>query len=390
MEYYGYNDYRNYLKHHGILGQKWGKRNGPPYPLGSGKHSASERKAGWRKSLDGGSGTSIRKTRKKTSTASKAKDFQLTDEQKKALKIGAIAVGSALAVAGGIYLAKSGKLSLNGKNIVNNYLPGVGGGTKNIDDVTGFKKLSKPVDAIKAARSANPNKYSMDAYMNCGNSSIAWEARLRGLDVQARSNNEGMTLEGMASCFKGIHSNTFKDCDMSSIKPLNINDGNVSLQEVRSRGKQVFEAFRRNIDKEMPVNSRGALTIPTYRGGHFMTWAKDGDGNVTIYNPQNQSLNKTALYEFAGLYHAPRNSNIGNAWFMRTDDLEFNKDTIKNVIRDHVGIDDDEVSTYTVGKVASNSFVTMNPSLKKAMTTSLTDKESIKYQKEQLKTFYRR
>lgn len=44
-----------YLAHHGILGVKWGKRNGPPYPLGASDHSASEKKAGWRKSLDGGS-----------------------------------------------------------------------------------------------------------------------------------------------------------------------------------------------------------------------------------------------------------------------------------------------------------------------------------------------
>jgi len=39
------------LYHHGILGQKWGDRNGPPYPLGSGDHSTKEKKAGWRKSL---------------------------------------------------------------------------------------------------------------------------------------------------------------------------------------------------------------------------------------------------------------------------------------------------------------------------------------------------
>lgn len=50
---YSYNDYREYeLSHHGILGQKWGKRNGPPYPIDAGDHSASEKKAGWRKSLE--------------------------------------------------------------------------------------------------------------------------------------------------------------------------------------------------------------------------------------------------------------------------------------------------------------------------------------------------
>ena len=30
--------------HHGIKGQKWGVKNGPPYPLATGDHSASEKK----------------------------------------------------------------------------------------------------------------------------------------------------------------------------------------------------------------------------------------------------------------------------------------------------------------------------------------------------------
>lgn len=34
----------DYLAHHGILGQKWGVRNGPPYPLGGGDFSPSEEK----------------------------------------------------------------------------------------------------------------------------------------------------------------------------------------------------------------------------------------------------------------------------------------------------------------------------------------------------------
>lgn len=35
----------DYLAHHGIFGQKWGKRNGPPYPLGSQGESKSHRSA---------------------------------------------------------------------------------------------------------------------------------------------------------------------------------------------------------------------------------------------------------------------------------------------------------------------------------------------------------
>ena len=35
----------NNLAHHGILGQKWGKRNGPPYPLRAGDRSVAEKKA---------------------------------------------------------------------------------------------------------------------------------------------------------------------------------------------------------------------------------------------------------------------------------------------------------------------------------------------------------
>ena len=46
-----YDAINNELYHHGILGQKWGNKNGPPYPLKASSHSVSEKKADWRKSL---------------------------------------------------------------------------------------------------------------------------------------------------------------------------------------------------------------------------------------------------------------------------------------------------------------------------------------------------
>lgn len=88
-----------YLTHHGILGQKWGERNGPPYPLDVKDHSATEKKARWRKSLD--KGTSREDNKKKGLTDKK---------QKRALKIGATLAAVALATYGTYKLADSGEL----------------------------------------------------------------------------------------------------------------------------------------------------------------------------------------------------------------------------------------------------------------------------------------
>lgn len=68
--YKGYFEDR-YLAHHGILGMKWGKKNGPPYPLGASDHSPSEKAAGYEKSLGGGRNEELYNKKKAYKTAKK-------------------------------------------------------------------------------------------------------------------------------------------------------------------------------------------------------------------------------------------------------------------------------------------------------------------------------
>ena len=42
----------DFLAHHGIKGQKWGVKNGPPYPLGYNDHNTAEKRANPKGKLD--------------------------------------------------------------------------------------------------------------------------------------------------------------------------------------------------------------------------------------------------------------------------------------------------------------------------------------------------
>ena len=141
MNYYGNNDYRDYLAHHGILGQRKGVRNGPPYPLGASDHSAAEKKAGWRKSLS----LSGRSDREKSS-------------QKRWIKL-----------------------------------------SKNSDFSKALKIKKKKSSISEDLKAVNPS----GSQHNCMLCTAAFEMRRRGYDVVAKPSHKGFSPDTMLKMFPG-------------------------------------------------------------------------------------------------------------------------------------------------------------------------------------------
>lgn len=273
-----------YLKHHGILGMKWGKKNGPPYPLGASDHSTSEKKAGWRKSLDKGPDDSDNKKK------------GLSDKQKKAIKIGATVAVTALATYGTYRLAKSGKLDpyiASGKSKLNKLMEKKAGDTKigeqKIGDilkesaskttVKGIKKLAKPESLADTIKNVNPNRGNPAYKNNCTFCSVASYLRTKGYDVIAKDTGGKQQMLGgvVENCFKGA-----KVIDGSAVK----------------FGKSPKDASEMLVNK-FGKNASGVCAVQLKTGGgHAFNWTIK-DGIVKFFDGQDSSslINNTQTLE---------------------------------------------------------------------------------------------
>ena len=177
-----------YLAHHGIKGQRWGKRNGPPYPLDEEDHSPKEQ------------------NQKKG----------LTDGQKRAIKIGAALAVAGLATYGAYKLRQSGALSDLGikkaASVVDiskarekretSYYDAVWNETTNTKKPTVQKDLRTLSGKISSLNERNPKgtpENPSGSMSNCMDVSLATIKRWLGVDENAVASENASTIGDLRS-----------------------------------------------------------------------------------------------------------------------------------------------------------------------------------------------
>lgn len=303
----------NYIQHHGILGQRWGKKNGPPYPLGVSDHSASEKKAGWRKSL---SKSEVDKTDNKhyNKDDGDKKKFSLTDKQKKAIAIGAAAVASGLIVYGAYKTGAldkfigSGKAALHGgiSSIGNSPVSDVMKEASETSAIT-IKRLSKPESLAESLQKANPYRGKGDDN-SCTHAAIAGFLRQHGFDVVLEPTN------GIMQNQNGVVEQCFKDAKTFDGSAIKFGKSRKDAEEL------LIRLFGNNAEGVCGIQWFGG------RGGHTFNW-KIENGVVTFIDFKQGTFGNQLDWYWKNI------DPQGSLQIARLDGAEINFEGLKGIVK---------------------------------------------------------
>ena len=381
--YDNHNDYRDYLSHHGILGQKWGKRNGPPYPLGASDHSASEKRAGWQRSLNNKSYGFKNKKNKNNNIVFGEKELKLDNKQteekpdkkdkkpeihtvspyeeysdlnvprskhqknesdkseaeyycmrvlRDSLGLKPISFAKDL-----IRIGKAKKAMLTESKLHAEAENKLKTGEMKKDSETGFNLIGENKGTEQAElNKVNPGFMNFDANTknNCVLCSITYEMRRRGYDVTANKSTEGYNYTDIKHWFKDTEMKKgydpkykYQGDDYSDWVDNEWVDS--AARALRGQNHQHAEVLSKRILRE-PKNSRGVLFVTwPYGGGHAVAYEvginkKDGSKKLIIRDGQDGKIynNPDDLLKWAT-----------DSQYMRLDNIDFDKKSIKEAVR---------------------------------------------------------
>lgn len=318
-----------YLAHHGIKGQRWGVKNGPPYPLDANRHNVQER------TLNGTKKTKIRSA-----------------NAKKLIAAGAITAGVLLAGYGAYRLSKisPGVAGLAGAAKQSGYNEAFSAKHQIslLDHFRGIKKSDRDMDFDPSQ--LDPSFSHKDRYMskkedvdaingalgnvnpfrtvNCTICTTAYEMRRRGYDVKANSLlNGGGPKTPLDVC------GFFKNASLEDWKSLGV--FHIGSDE---------EECRRAVKKELMSMGKGArgnffghLNTELTTMCHSVIFEVDDD-DVHFIDAQSK---KWYTYEegikmFKTRPGSMLDNTTGSIW-LRTDDKELDFDALKNFVSDAGG-----------------------------------------------------
>lgn len=257
--------YNEELAHHGIAGQKWGHRNGPPYPLDASAHSKAEKdtmtsksgSTGSKSGSDSGSNSSNNVTAGKKFVEEHAKsgwsDLD-SDEQAIIIELGVMTtVLAASAISNKVALSKETKrLTKKLDDMYDN---------REIKSLNEIPKLDKKMSAKENMKVVNPDFPDEGSVQNCMLCTTAMAMREKGYNVKANKIDEGIFEKNLEKAFDGPDSN---------FKKLKLNSTDQIYDKLAKEGEGAY----------------GNLTVQFWVGGGHSVFWKVENGETHIYDGQ--------------------------------------------------------------------------------------------------------